>query len=64
MAQNYEGLLNCLLFVKLMIGKPAKETGLARENLYRTISKKGNPTYSTLFKVLDNIGLQLSVSVK
>ncbi len=68
MAQNNEGLL--MLAIREIIdsmggiGKLAKETGLARESLYRTFSKKGNPTYNTLFKVLDNIGLQLSVSVK
>jgi len=68
MAENDEGLL--MLAIREIIdsmggiGKLAKETGLARESLYRTFSEKGNPTYSTLFKVLDNIGLQLSVSVK
>ena len=68
MAENDEGLLMLAIreIVDSMggIGKLAKETGLARESLYRTFSEKGNPTYSTLFKVLDNIGLQLSVSVK
>ena len=46
------------------IGKLSKETGLARESLYRTLSENGNPRFSTLFKVLDNMGLQLSVSAK
>jgi probable addiction module antidote protein len=68
MAENDEGLL--MLSIREIIdsmggmGKVAKETGLARESLYRSFSEKGNPTYKTLFKVLDNIGLQLSVSVK
>jgi len=68
MAENDESVL--MLAIREIIdsmggiGKVAKETGLARESLYRTFSENGNPTYSTLFKVLDNIGLQLSVSVK
>ena len=46
------------------IGKLSKETELARESLYRTLSENGNPRFSTLFKVLDNMDLQLSVSAK
>lgn len=42
----------------------SKETGLARESLYRSLSEDGNPRYSTITKVLDEIGLKLSVSAK
>jgi probable addiction module antidote protein len=39
----------------------AKETGLSREGLYRTLSDDGNPELSTLMKVLRALGLQMSV---
>ena len=46
------------------IGQVAKNTGLARESLYRSLSKQGNPRYSTLTKVLDELGLKLNVVAK
>jgi probable addiction module antidote protein len=41
----------------------AKEAGVQRETLYRTLSDQGNPTLSTLTSVLKVFGLQLSVIV-
>lgn len=38
----------------------ARETGMAREALYRSLSANGNPTLSTLLKVLHSLGLQLT----
>ncbi len=46
------------------IGQLAKNTGLARESLYRSLSENGNPRYSTITKVLYDMGLRLTVSVK
>jgi probable addiction module antidote protein len=40
----------------------AKETGLARESLYRSLNSGGNPEFSTVMKVMSSVGLQLSVS--
>ena len=40
----------------------AKATGLNRSNLYRTLSKKGNPNSNTLKKVLDGLGIEMKVS--
>lgn len=40
----------------------ARETDLAREALYRALSKKGNPRLDTLTKVLHAAGLRLSVT--
>jgi len=37
----------------------ARETGLARESLYRALSDKGNPEFGTVLKVLRALGLQL-----
>lgn len=40
----------------------AKETGLAREALYRGLSDKGNPQLATVLDVLRTFGLKLSVA--
>jgi len=40
----------------------AKETGLAREGLYRSLSTNGNPSLDTLLKVLKALGLKLTVT--
>lgn len=39
----------------------ARETGLARESLYRSLDSKGNPEFTTILKVLSSIGLRLEV---
>jgi len=39
----------------------AEKTGLARESLYQALSENGNPTYSTIRKVLDAFGVRLSI---
>ena len=40
----------------------ARETDLAREALYRSLSKNGNPRLDTLTKVLQAAGLRLSIA--
>ena len=42
----------------------AKDLNLARESLYRSLSEDGNPSFSTVAKVLDNLGFQLSIRQK
>lgn len=37
----------------------ARETGLARESLYRALDAKGNPEFATVLKVFSSIGLRL-----
>lgn len=37
----------------------ARETGLARENLYKALSAEGNPEFSTIMKVLKALGLTI-----
>jgi probable addiction module antidote protein len=44
--------------------KLSAETRLARESLYRMLSKKGNPELASLEKVLHALGLKLSVKAK
>ncbi len=42
----------------------AESADLNRENLYRVLSKKGNPRLDTFFKILDALGLKLTVELK
>ncbi|MCL2602661.1 MAG: putative addiction module antidote protein [Treponema sp.] len=42
----------------------ARDLNLNRESLYHSLSEKGNPSFSTVVKVLDNLGLRLNVSEK
>jgi probable addiction module antidote protein len=37
----------------------ARDTGLAREALYRALSPEGNPTFATVLKVLHALGVKL-----
>lgn len=37
----------------------AKDTGLAREGLYRALSTGGNPEFATVLKVMNSVGLRL-----
>ncbi len=38
----------------------AEETGLSREQLYRSFSERGNPTLKTTMAVLKALGVQLT----
>lgn len=44
--------------------KLASETKLAREALYRSLSRKGNPSLDTLSKVLHATGLRMSIEAE
>jgi probable addiction module antidote protein len=39
----------------------AKEAGLARESLYRSLNSAGNPEFLTVMRVMASVGLRLSV---
>jgi probable addiction module antidote protein len=39
----------------------ARDAGVSRESLYRALSADGNPRLDTLMKVLEQLGLRLSV---
>lgn len=43
------------------VAQIANKTGLNREALYRTLSKRGNPQLKSLTAILDATGLRLSV---
>ena len=42
----------------------ARDTGLARESLYRALDAKGNPEFATVLKVLASIGLRLEAKAE
>ena len=42
----------------------ARELNINRESLYRSLSQDGNPSFSTIVKVLDNLGFQLGIRQK
>lgn len=46
------------------IAKISKRTKLNRQNLYRILSKKGNPELLSIEALLEAVGLQLAVSVR
>jgi probable addiction module antidote protein len=41
----------------------AGETGLSREQLYRSFSEKGNPTLKTTLAVMKALGIELTAKV-
>ena len=43
------------------VAKVAKQARVNREHLYRTLSKQGNPTLSTIGSVLDVLGLKVLI---
>jgi probable addiction module antidote protein len=46
------------------MGWLAKHSELNRENLYRTLSSRGNPRFFNLLAVLDAFGLELSINAR
>ena len=40
----------------------AREAGVSRESLYRSLSTDGNPEFATVLRVLHALGLQLSAT--
>ena len=42
----------------------AKETGLSREQLYRSLSAQGNPTLDTLVRVMAALGLKMRLKIE
>ena len=42
----------------------ARETGLSRESLYKSLSANGNPEFATVLKILRALGLKLRVGTQ
>jgi probable addiction module antidote protein len=41
----------------------ARDTGLGRESLYKALSGEGNPSFSTILKVMSALGIKLHAEV-
>ena len=41
----------------------ARDSGLSRESLYKALSENGNPSFATVLKVAQALGLRLHASV-
>lgn len=46
------------------VSKVAQETGLGRESLYRIFSGAASPNWSTLKRLLDNLGFEITLRAK
>lgn len=53
--------LKNVIEAQFKISEIAKKTNLNRENLYRMLSKKGNPKLTSIVPLLQSIGLTLAV---
>ncbi len=42
------------------MAKVAKETGLSRESLYKTLGENGNPEFATVMRIVRALGMTLS----
>jgi probable addiction module antidote protein len=42
----------------------AKEAGVSRESLYRSLGVKGNPEFDTVVRVMDALGMQILIEPK
>jgi len=40
----------------------ARKTGLTREGLYKALSQDGNPSFGTVFRVIQALGLRLDLA--
>jgi probable addiction module antidote protein len=60
-AGDFMAALRLVTEAKGGVTKIAEETGLNRETLYRTLSKKGNPQLSSLLPILHAAGLKFVV---
>jgi probable addiction module antidote protein len=43
------------------IAKLAQKTKLNRQNLYKALSKKGNPGFNTIMNILQALGFRLAI---
>lgn len=43
------------------MGQIAKEAGVGRESLYKSLNKEGNPSFRTIVKVIDALGGRLVI---
>ena len=41
----------------------ARDAGISREGLYKALAAEGNPSFATVLKVLDALGLKMAIEV-
>jgi probable addiction module antidote protein len=46
------------------MSKIARELGVSREGLYRSLAPTGNPSFDTVFKLLNILGLRIKIEAK
>ena len=46
------------------VSQLARESGLNREFLYKMLSRRGNPSLNSLYKLLNALGLKMSFELK
>ncbi len=46
------------------VGHISEQTGIARQSIYKMLSKDGNPTHQNLVAILDALGLELTIRQK
>ncbi|MDR3174418.1 MAG: putative addiction module antidote protein [Treponema sp.] len=46
------------------MAKIAKDLGLNRESLYKSLSRDGNPSFATIAKVIDLLGYKVEIKQK
>ncbi len=61
--EDAEGFAHALGDVARAVGmtEVAKQTGLGRESLYKSLNEDGNPSFATVMRVLAAVGLQFRV---
>jgi probable addiction module antidote protein len=68
--EDYDGdtrvIVKALGVVAKAQGMPnvAKATGMSREGLYQALSGKGNPSFDTMMKVMEAVGVELRPKAK
>jgi probable addiction module antidote protein len=60
-AEDFLQALRFLAKSKGGIAEVARKTGLNRESLYRTLSRRGNPQFRTVLGVIDALGMRVRI---
>ena len=61
---HIKGAIADVVKAKKRMSLIAKKTGVTKEGLDKSLSNKGNPSFSTIQSILDNLGIQLTVKLK
>jgi probable addiction module antidote protein len=53
--------LGAVARARRLMPKAARKAGVGRESLYRSLSKKGNPYFKTVYSVINSLGYKLKL---